>query len=92
MDILEETHWLRSLLWFVAIAAVLGNFTVLGFTLTSQAKGPLTVTKFLICNLGSFVYLELPPYDSLLLFYELSSGAPDRVFQPGNMLYELPLD
>ena len=43
--------WLRIIVWFVVVTAMLGNLTVLIVTLSSKHK--LTVPKFLMCNLTS---------------------------------------
>ena len=60
VDILEETDYIRVVLWFVAIFAVIGNLVVLIFTIISRirTKYPLTVTKFLICNLGELMAID----------------------------------
>ena len=42
--------WLRVIVWFVLLAALLGNCVVLIVILTSRGK--LTVPKFLMCNLA----------------------------------------
>lgn len=59
VDVFEDGDWLRILLWIVSVSAVIGNCTVLIFTLLSRAniaKSRMTVTKFLICNLGELLY------------------------------------
>lgn len=42
--------WLRVMVWFVLVAALLGNIIVLLVLVTS--KGKMTVPKFLMCNLA----------------------------------------
>ncbi|XP_067941791.1 follicle-stimulating hormone receptor-like isoform X2 [Watersipora subatra] len=51
-NILEKANWLRAALWMVALLAIIGNLAVLTFTISSRSKSPMTVTKFLICNLA----------------------------------------
>ncbi|XP_046710402.1 follicle-stimulating hormone receptor isoform X2 [Silurus meridionalis] len=48
-DIMGFTY-LRVLIWFISVLAVLGNFTVLLVLLSSRTK--LTVPRFLMCNLA----------------------------------------
>ncbi|KAL5008623.1 hypothetical protein ScPMuIL_014204 [Solemya velum] len=42
--------WLRIIVWFVLLAALLGNIVVLLVLMTSKSK--MTVPKFLMCNLA----------------------------------------
>ena len=59
--------WLRIIVWFVVVTAMLGNLIVLIVTLSSKHK--LTVPKFLMCNLTTA--------DFFLGFYLLSLAAYD---------------
>ena len=58
VNVLEKENWLRVCLWIVATVAVIGNLVVLIFTVMSRirTKYPMSVTKFLICNLGEYDY------------------------------------
>lgn len=60
-------EWLRVFVWFVLLAALCGNLTVMIVLLT--ARGKLTVPKFLMCNL-SFA-------DVLMGFYLLLIASVD---------------
>lgn len=63
--------WLRVVVWFVVITALLGNSVVLLVTALSKYK--LTVAKFLMCNL-SFADFCLGFYLLLLAGFDASSS------------------
>ena len=60
--------WLRVVVWFVVSTALVGNFIVLGVTISSRYK--LTVAKFLMCNL-SMADLCLGGYLLILAAYDI---------------------
>lgn len=63
-------NWLRVFVWFVLIAALIGNFSV--FIILFSGKLPITVSKFLMCNLA-FADFLMGVYLLLIAVFDLKT-------------------
>ncbi|ELT95276.1 hypothetical protein CAPTEDRAFT_139301, partial [Capitella teleta] len=62
--------WLRVVVWFVVITALMGNLIVLIVTIGSWRASTFTVAKFLMCNLA-FADLLISVYLLMLASFDL---------------------